>query len=122
VKGTPAGEPDRSAAGGSCRPVEGATDPAGGIPRLTLFVRAGCHLCEDMADGLAELFEPGAFTLEHVDIDADPALRARYDVDVPVLVDGADELCRHFLDPVAVTEHLAGYTSARRASRRPPSG
>ena len=80
-------------------------------PRLILHVREGCHLCEDMADGLAELFAPGAFELERVDIDADPRLKALYDVDVPVLVADGRELCRHFLDPVAVREHLAGYTS-----------
>lgn len=85
--------------------------PGGLLPRLTLYVREGCHLCEDMAEGLGALFPPGSFALERVDIDADPHLRARYDVDVPVLVAGDVELCRHFLDPVAVSEHLAGYTS-----------
>ena len=82
---------------------------AGDIPRLTLYARDGCHLCEDMAASLAELFEPGSFGVERVDIDADPGLRARYDTEVPVLALGERELCRHFLDPVAVREGLAGY-------------
>jgi len=80
-----------------------------GVPAFTLLERAGCHLCEDMAAQLDELFEPGSFVLERVDIDADPALRARYDHDVPVLLDGETELCRHFLDALAVTERLASY-------------
>ena len=84
---------------------------------LTLYARDGCHLCEDMAEGLAELFEPGSFELERVDVDADPALRARYDTEVPVLVAGDVELCRHFLDPVAVREHLASYNGPGPASR-----
>ena len=62
-----------------------------------------------MAAQLDELFESGSFALERVDIDTDSALRARYDHDVPVLLDGRTELCRHFLDALAVTERLAGY-------------
>ena len=85
------------------------------MPHLTLYVRAGCHLCEDMRAGLEELFPSDAFALELVDIDADPALRARYDTEVPVLADGDEELCRHFLDPVAVGECLASYNGRWRA-------
>jgi len=84
-------------------------------PRLTLYVRAGCHLCEDMRAGLEELFAPDAFALELVNIDTDPALRTRYDTEVPVLADGEEELCRHFLDPVAVGECLASYNERWRA-------
>lgn len=83
--------------------------PTAARPRLTLYVREGCHLCEDMAEGLAELFGEDAFELERVDVDADPALAARYGLDVPVLVDGGHEICRHFLDPLAVSERLRGY-------------
>ena len=79
------------------------------VPTLTLYARDGCHLCEDMAAGLVELFAPGRFALRRVDIDADPALRARYDTEVPVLALGGRELCRHFLDPLAVSEGLASY-------------
>lgn len=78
-------------------------------PCLTLYYREGCHLCDDMTTLLDELFAPGQFSLLRVDIDADPGLRARYDVDVPVLAVGETELCRHFLDPVAVKAWLASY-------------
>lgn len=95
-------------AGGAARPsVEKVASAA--LPVLTLFVRVGCHLCEDMAEQLHELFEPGSFRLEQIDIDEDLALKARYDVDVPVLVHPDGEICRHFLDPLAVKEWLAGY-------------
>ena len=87
----------------------GAEPPPARTPRLTLLEREGCHLCEDMAAQLDELFAPGSFALERIDIDTDPALRARYDHDVPVLLDGTTELCRHFLDALAVTTCLAGY-------------
>ena len=45
------------------------------------MTRQGCHLCED-ALGLL-----GGVPLEIIDIDDDPALLARYDKRVPVLLD-----------------------------------
>ena len=53
--------------------------------RVTLYTRRGCHLCEEakrelLAAGLSDLF-----TLEEVDIDADPSLRARFGHDIPVV-------------------------------------
>jgi hypothetical protein len=57
--------------------------------RMTLYSRPGCHLCEEMRDvALAVAREVGA-TFEEMDVDADPALAARYDLEIPVLcVDG----------------------------------
>ena len=78
---------------------------------LTLFRRAGCHLCEDLENQLAELFEPADFRLERVDIDEDPTLQARYNEWVPVLTHGDFEICHHFLDLVAVQKVLAGYNT-----------
>lgn len=54
-------------------------------PELVLHFREGCHLCEDMQQQLAELFEPDEFTLTLVDIDEDENLRLAYNVRVPVL-------------------------------------
>ena len=54
--------------------------------------------------------EPGMphFGIEVVDVDADPALEAKYDVLVPVLVDGEGrELCHYFLDEAKVREYLS---------------
>lgn len=89
--------------------------PAGTVsesPVLTLYQRAGCHLCEDMQAILYELVDPDSFVLEQVDIDTDPVLRARFDRDVPVLMHRDQELCRHFLDLEAVQRVLAGYNTA----------
>jgi hypothetical protein len=49
-----------------------------------------------------------AYTVDVVDVDADPALVARYDELVPVLygdLAGA-ELCHYFLDEAALRRHL----------------
>ena len=57
--------------------------------RIQLLGRAGCHLC-DVARDIVEIVaaETGTDFVE-IDVDADPALKARYSDYVPVvLVDG----------------------------------
>jgi hypothetical protein len=39
---------------------------------------------------------------EEIDVDADPRLEALYGEDVPVLIKGEVELCRHRLTPEAI--------------------
>ena len=73
---------------------------------LTLFTRAGCPLCEDMADEVGALIAATGHCLAPVDVDADPALKARYGWDVPLLFDGGTELCRHQLNLPAFREWL----------------
>lgn len=73
---------------------------------LTLYGRYGCHLCEDMRLHLEELRGELAFDLELVDVDADPALAARYGTLVPVLADGDQEICHYFLDLVALRDRV----------------
>lgn len=47
------------------------------------------------------------FDIEVVDVDANPALEAKYNERVPVLVDGEGrELCHYFLDAAKVREYL----------------
>ena len=59
-----------------------------------LYTRRGCHLCED---ALALLHRHG-LQPEVVDIDADPQLRQRYDVCVPVVVIDGRERFRGRVD------------------------
>jgi thioredoxin reductase (NADPH) len=49
------------------------------------------------------------FDLRVVDVDADPALEARFDELVPVLEAEGRELCHYFLDEPAVRAYLAGF-------------
>jgi hypothetical protein len=92
--------------------------------RLTLFSRTYCHLCEDMAEAVrAFMARAGAgYTLDIVDVDADPALVARYDELVPVLAAGAGqvELCHYFLDEGALSGYLASATIATRTASCSP--
>lgn len=70
---------------------------------LRLLSRQWCHLCHEMEAALMPLVHELGLTVEVLDIDADPALEARWNEDVPVLLasDGR-ELCRHALDADAV--------------------
>jgi glutaredoxin len=58
---------------------------------VTLYTRAGCHLCEEAERVLRAERAATPFHLELVDIDGDPELGRRYGVRVPVVaVDGQD--------------------------------
>ncbi len=64
------------------------------IPKIVLYSRENCHLC-DMA---AEVLSRNLLSFEVVDIDADPQLRERYNECVPVVeIDGRDRF-RGFVD------------------------
>jgi glutaredoxin len=87
------------------RTEEGRLALAG--PRdVTLYTRAGCHLCEEAKAAMASpLLEFGA-TLREVDIDRDPILREHYGNDVPVIFLGAKKIAKHRVDPVDFRRHL----------------
>ena len=79
---------------------------------LTLYMRQGCHLCEDLEQQLHELLEPGTFELTLVDIDTDTALKERFNEWVPVLSHADREICHHFLDLKALRTAQAGYNTS----------
>ena len=57
--------------------------------RVTLVTRPGCHLCEVAREVVARVCADLGETWEELDLDADPALAARYAEEIPVtLVDG----------------------------------
>ncbi|ALG66679.1 glutaredoxin family protein [Beggiatoa leptomitoformis] len=65
---------------------------------LTVYTRAGCHLCTDMQRELVVLQQRYPFTIELIDIDNDVTLKQRYNTRVPVLAVGETELCYYFLE------------------------
>ena len=57
--------------------------------RVTLVTRPGCHLCEAAREVVDRVCADLGETWEELDLDADPALAARYAEEIPVtLVDG----------------------------------
>ena len=75
--------------------------------KLTLLVRAYCHLCDEMREALAPLTAENGATVELIDVDADPGLEARWGDKVPVLLAGSRELCHFKLDRAALARHLS---------------
>ena len=56
---------------------------------LELYSRPGCHLCEELRALCDRLGGEFPLRLTEVNVDADPALAARYGAEVPVLfIDG----------------------------------
>ena len=77
---------------------------------VTVFMRPGCHLCEDMIAVLHEFAQELSISISTIDIDRDPsvshALRQQYNALVPVLCVEGTEICHHFLDLEALKAGL----------------
>jgi len=71
---------------------------------VTLYTRAGCHLCND---ALAELRRQGVEP-QLVDIDRDPTLAQRYNECVPVVVIDGRERFRGIVDARLLRRLLRG--------------
>jgi glutaredoxin len=54
-------------------------------PKVTLYTRTGCCLCDDAKRVLIEARRRADFDYEERDIDADPELRRLYNDEVPVI-------------------------------------
>ena len=59
------------------------------MPRPTLYVRDGCHLCEEAGFLLDEMLGSGGW--DAIDIATDDDLLLRYAHRIPVLVVGGEE-------------------------------
>lgn len=79
------------------------TDAAVG---LVLYVREGCHLCEQFLLELSLEIGPAIELLAVVDVDGDPELAVRYGLRVPVLALGPEPLCEGVLDAARLREAL----------------
>ena len=86
------------------------------LTHFILYSRSYCHLCEDMLLALQALQADYSFTINVIDVDADPALVAVYDELVPVLIGTKEgipsqQLCYYFLNDNVVREFLSVPTS-----------
>lgn len=66
---------------------------------VTLYTRPECHLCDEARSQLAPLIAEFGARLREVNIDADPVLRERYNLDVPVIFLGDRKIAKHRVDP-----------------------
>jgi hypothetical protein len=74
---------------------------------FVLYTRAGCELCEHLLAALSALPAARGLRVELVDIDADPAARARFGHKIPVLYWAGELVCHGRLDVAEVHKALA---------------
>jgi len=74
--------------------------------RFLLYSRPGCGLCEEMLSELASLPSARGIPIDVIDVDSDPAARARYGHKIPVLLFAGELLCHGRLDPQEVDKTL----------------
>ena len=59
---------------------------SGGPPRLKLYSKPGCHLCDEMKLVIERVRTRVPLTLDVVDISTDQQLMDRYGLEIPVLM------------------------------------
>ena len=66
---------------------------------VTFYTRPGCHLCDEAKSQIAPILAEFGARLREVNIDVDPELRERYDVEVPVIFLADRKIAKHRVDP-----------------------
>ena len=74
---------------------------------LVLYVRQGCHLCDEFLLELSLDFPQAVERLRTADVDADPALATTYGLRVPVLAVAGAAVCEGRYDRARVGSALA---------------
>ena len=81
------------------------------MTKVTLYGKAGCHLCDEAREAVAAVQAERGFELEEVDVALDPVLHGRYGERIPVVaIDGRDEL-ELVVDAAALRERLDKLTA-----------
>ena len=73
---------------------------------LTVYIRSGCHLCDDLLLQLQQLAQTHPFDFITVDVDSDTHLKQQYGTLVPVVMQGNVQICHYFLDQVALLQAI----------------
>jgi glutaredoxin len=83
--------------------------PARALPKVTLYTRHDCHLCDEAKDALLRVQASSPFELEVVDLDreADADKRTRYDLEVPVIEVGGRKAMKYRVDVARLVRLLA---------------
>lgn len=78
---------------------------------ITVYSRAGCHLCEVLLEQLIPLVR-GRIPVEVIDIDLQPDYREAYDTRVPVVEYNAELVCQYHLDVRQIESILREHRSS----------
>ncbi len=87
------------------------------MTRVSVYVRPGCHLCDDALAAISRLGASYEFSLQVVDIEGDPVLHARYLERIPVIELDGEELYDFFVDEDDLRLRLAGPPDPLESSR-----
>ena len=74
---------------------------------VTLYGRAGCHLCDDARAALEALRARVPFALDEVDIESDDELFKRYLERIPVIALDGEELYDFFVDAADLASRVS---------------
>jgi glutaredoxin len=77
------------------------------MPKVTLYSRPNCCLCDEAKRQLEDLRRRIDFDIEVINIDEDEALRRLYNDDVPVVMIDGKKAFQHRLDPDEFLDLLA---------------
>ena len=68
------------------------------LPRVTLYSRPGCHLCDVVKEQLETIRRELDFHIEERNIDEEVSLRERYNDDIPVVAVNGRDVFKHRID------------------------
>jgi len=77
------------------------------VPRVTLYGKPGCHLCDDARTVVARVRAEHPFELREVDVSLDPELHRAYGERIPVLELDGEELFEFFVDEPELVRRVA---------------
>ena len=72
-----------------------------------VYIRQGCHLCDDLLWQLEQLRGTYAFEIVPIDVDSESKLVEQYGAEVPVVMYGDRKVCHYFLDKAAIEQILS---------------
>jgi hypothetical protein len=75
---------------------------------LTIYSRPGCHLCDEMKAIVRRVARAMPLTVEEIDISTDPALEARYGLEIPVLLIDGKKAAKYRIGEDELKSVLAG--------------
>jgi hypothetical protein len=76
---------------------------------ITIYSRPGCHLCDEMKEVVTRTIQrfTGRAQIEEIDISTDPALEARYGLEIPVLMVDGRKAAKYRVTEAELTRLLA---------------
>jgi glutaredoxin len=86
------------------------------VTTVTLYSRPGCHLCDEMKAVVQRVVQTTAASVdvEEIDISTDPALEARYGLEIPVLLIDGKKAAKYRVTEEAMRRLLSERTGTTR--------